>query len=39
MFKVEEFWKKHQIEDVEDDENEKDDEIKQENVEDTLKTP
>ena len=37
MFKVEEFWKKHQIEDVEDDE--KDDEIKQENTEDTLKTP
>jgi len=39
MFKVEEFWKKHQIEDVGDDENEKDEEIKQENEEDTLKTP
>ena len=36
MFKVEEFWKKHQIEDVEDDENEEEMKL---NEEDTLKTP
>ena len=42
MFKVEEFWKKHKIEDIDDDEDDVDEiekEIQIKDVEDTFKTP